>query len=160
LPYLSGERTPHDDPHARGVFFGLADATSRTDIARAAMEGVAYSLADARDCVEAGAEPLGEVGLIGGGAKSLLWTRMIAAALERTIIRYRDGETGPAFGAARLARLARTGEAAEDLCQPPPVADVTAPEPALVAAFRPRIERFRSLYRALAPEFRASGEQI
>jgi xylulokinase len=159
LPYLSGERTPHDDPHARGVFFGLADATSRADVARAAMEGVAYALADARDCVEAGAEPLGEVGLIGGGARSALWTRMIAAALERRIIRYRDGETGPAFGAARLARLAKTGEAPEDLCKPPPIADATDPDPALVAAFRPRIERFRSLYRALAPEFRASGEQ-
>ena len=157
LPYLSGERTPHDDPHARGVFFGLAEATSRVDLARAAMESVAYTLADARDCVEAGAAPLGEIGLIGGGAKSALWTRMIAAALERTIVRYRDGETGPAFGAARLARLAGTGEAPEDLCNPPPIADATAPDPGLVDRFRARVERFRSLYRALAPEFRANS---
>jgi xylulokinase len=157
LPYLSGERTPHDDPHARGVYFGLTDSSSRADLARATMEGVAFALADARDCVESGAAPLGEVGLIGGGARSALWTRMIAAALERTVVRYRDAGTGPAFGAARLARLAKTGEGAEALCKPPPVADRTEPDPALLAAFRPRIERFRSLYRALAPEFRAAA---
>jgi len=158
LPYLSGERTPHDDPHARGVYFGLTDSTSRADIARATMEGVAFTLADARDCVESGARAIGEVGLIGGGARSALWTRMIAAALERTVVRYRGADTGPAFGAARLARLARTGEAPEVLCKPPPIADVTQPDPALVAVFRPRIERFRSLYRALAPEFRAAAQ--
>ena len=157
LPYLSGERTPHDDPDARGVFFGLSEATSRADLARAVMEGVAFTLADARDCVEDGAQALGEVGLIGGGAKSALWTRMIAAALERPALRYKDGETGPAFGAARLARIAKTGEAPEGVCKPPPLADRTEPEPELVALFRPRIERFRSLYRALAPEFRRKG---
>ena len=159
LPYLSGERTPHDDPNARGVYFGLDNSTSRADVARATMEGVAFALADARDCVESGAAPLGDVGLIGGGAKSALWTRMIAAALERPVVRYRDAGTGPAFGAARLARLAKTGEAAEDLCVAPPVADRTDPDPALVAAFRPRIERFRRLYRALAPEFRAAAQE-
>jgi xylulokinase len=120
------------------------------------MEGVAFTLAEARDCVERGAQPIGEVGLIGGGAKSALWTRMIAAAIERPVIRYRGGETGPAFGAARLARLAATGEAPEDLCRPPEVADVTEPDPDLAAAFKPRMERFRSLYRALKPEFAAS----
>ena len=110
LPYLSGERTPHDDPHARGVFFGLSNSTDRADFVRAAMEGVALTLVDARDCVESAAAPIGEIGLIGGGAKSQLWTRMIASALGRRIVRYRDGEAGPAFGAARLARLATTSE--------------------------------------------------
>jgi xylulokinase len=156
LPYLSGERTPHDDPHARGVYFGLSQATSRMDIVRATMEGVALTLADARDCVESGSALLGEVGLIGGGSKSALWTRMIAAALERPVVRFRDGETGPAFGAARLARLAKTGESPEALCKPPPVADRTEPDAALVAAFKPRLGRFRRLYRALAPEFGAA----
>ena len=94
---ISGERTPHNDPHARGVFFGLSDSTSRVDLVRAAMEGVAFTLADARDCIESGAEAIDEVGLIGGGAKSALWTRIIAAAIERPVIRYRDGEAGPAL---------------------------------------------------------------
>ena len=157
LPYLSGERTPHDDPHARGVYFGLSQSASRVDLARATMEGVACTLADARDCVEAAEAPLGRIGLIGGGSKSALWTRMIAAAIERPIVRYRDGETGPAFGAARLARLAATGEAPEKVCLEPEIHDITQPDPAMVDKFRPTIGRFRRLYRALKPEFAASA---
>lgn len=154
LPYLSGERTPHDDPLARGVFFGLTPATSRAEITRAMMEGVALSLKDAQDSLA----PEGDerpIGLAGGGAKSALWARMIAAALNRPVLRYQGGETGPAFGAARLARLAATGEKPDDLCKPPPIADETWPEAALVAAFAARLERFRALYKALAPEFAA-----
>ncbi len=149
LPYLSGERTPHDDPRARGVAFGLTETTSRADLVRAVMEGVAFTLADARDCLAAPAR----VGLIGGGARSLLWTRMIASACGVEVTRYRGGETGPAFGAARLARLAATGEAPEDLCRPPDTLDVTSPEPALAEAFAKRRGKFQSLYRALKPEF-------
>ena len=153
LPYLSGERTPHDDPHARGVFFGLTEASSRADLARAVMEGVALTLAEARDCLEADDVSLRRVGLIGGGAKSALWTRMIAAALRSDIVRYRGGESGPAFGAARLARLAASGEAPDDVCRPPDIADVTPPEPRLVEAFAASRQRFEGLYRALKPEF-------
>jgi xylulokinase len=149
LPYLSGERTPHDDPHARGVAFGLTEATSRAEFARAVMEGVAFTLADARDCLAAPPR----VGLIGGGARSLLWTRMIASACGAEVTRYRGGETGPALGAARLARLAATGEAPEALCRPPEALDVIAPEPALAEAFAARRGRFQALYRALKPEF-------
>ncbi len=152
LPYLSGERTPHDDAHARGVAFGLSEASSRADFARAVMEGVAYSLADARDCLAAGAR----VGLIGGGARSRLWARMIASASGVEVTRYRGGETGPAFGAARLARLAATGEAPEGLCQPPETLDVIPPEPGLSEAFATRRPRFQSLYQALRPEFAAA----
>jgi len=157
LPYLSGERTPHDDPHARGVIFGLSPSSSRADLTRAVMEGVAFTLADARDCLAAAGDSLGRVGLIGGGAKSALWTRMIAAALGREIVRYRGGEAGPAFGAARLARLAATGESADALCAAPEILDVTAPEPFLVDAFAERRRRFTSLYRALKPEFVANA---
>jgi xylulokinase len=156
LPYLSGERTPHDDPHARGVVFGLSESSSRADLTRAVMEGVAFTLADARDCLAAAGDALGRVGLIGGGAKSALWSRMIAAALGREIVRYRGGETGPAFGAARLARLAATGESPDALCRAPEILDVTAPEPFLADAFARRRERFVSLYRALKPEFAAN----
>ncbi len=157
LPYLSGERTPYDDPHARGVVFGLGEGASRADITRAVMEGVALTLADARECLEAAGDSFARVGLIGGGAKSALWTRMIAAALDREVVRYRGGESGPAFGAARLARLAATGEAPETLCKSPDVADVAAPDAALVEAFAGVRERFASLYRALKPEFVKAG---
>ena len=157
LPYLSGERTPLDDPHARGVFFGLSEASSRADLTRAVMEGVALTLADARDCLEAAGDGVVDVGLIGGGARSTLWARMIAAAMNRRILRYRGGVAGPAFGAARLARIAATGEAPETVCTPPEIEDVTEPEPGLVAAFAAKRVRFQALYRALKAEFAAAA---
>jgi xylulokinase len=154
LPYLSGERTPLDDIHARGVLFGMDETTSPADVARATMEGVALTLADARDCLEAAGVRFGQVGLIGGGAKSDLWTRMIAAATGFTIVRMQKGETGPAFGAARLARMAATGETAEAVCRPPPIADVTEPDPELASMFAAQRPRFQSLYGAVRDEFR------
>ena len=154
LPYLSGERTPLDDADARGVLFGMSETTTRADVARAVMEGVAMTLAVARDCLEAAGARLDRVGLTGGGAKSVLWTRMIAAATGLTVVRMAGAETGPAFGAARLARMAATGEPPEAVCKPPPIADVTAPDPALAAKFVHQRERFDALYRAVRPEFR------
>jgi len=154
LPYLSGERTPLDDSYARGVLFGMSEATSRADVARAVMEGVALTLAEARDCLTAAGVTIERAGLIGGGAKSSLWTRMIAAATGLTIMRMKGGETGPALGAARLARLAFTGEPPEAVCVKPEIADVTEPDPKLAAQFAAQRERFKALYQALKPEFR------
>jgi xylulokinase len=154
LPYLSGERTPLDDAHARGVLFGLSETSSRADVARAVMEGVALTLADARDCLAAAGASIERVGLTGGGAKSLLWTRMIAAATGFTVVRMQGGETGPAYGAARLARMAATGEPPEVVCRPPEIADVTAPDPKLAAMFDAERGRFKALYSAVKEEFR------
>jgi xylulokinase len=154
LPYLSGERTPLDNPYARGVLFGLSETSSRAEVARAVMEGVALTLADARDCLTAAGVRINRVGLIGGGAKSLLWTRMIAAATGFTVVRMRGGETGPAYGAARLARMAATGEPPEVVCLPPEIADGTEPEAELVTMFAAQRERFRALYNAVEREFR------
>ena len=157
LPYLTGERTPHDDPAARGVFFGLSPSTGRAEIARAVMEGVACALVDARDCVVGDGPAPAQIGLTGGGARSALWTRMIASALETPILRYKNSQSGPAFGAARLARLAVGAETAQDVCTAPEVADIAAPEPALAQAFAKRVEQYRRLYAALKPEFAAAA---
>ena len=132
----------------------MSEATSRADVARAVMEGVALTLADARDCLAAAGAKIERVGLIGGGAKSLLWTRMIAAATGFTIVRMKGGETGPAYGAARLARMAATGEPAETVCVKPEIADVTEPDPKLADLFARQRERFTALYGAVKPEFR------
>ena len=118
------------------------------------MEGVALTLADARDCLAAAGVAIERVGLIGGGAKSGLWTRMIAAATGFTVLRMKGGETGPAFGAARLARMAATGETAEAVCAPPEILDASEPEPALAEAFARQRRRFIGLYGALKAEFR------
>jgi xylulokinase len=81
---------------------------------------------------------------------------MIAAATGFTVARMKGGETGPAYGAARLARLAATGETPEAVCRPPEIADMTEPEPGLAEAFARQRERFRALYAAVKGEFRRS----
>lgn len=153
LPYLAGERTPHNNPHARGVFFGLESDTSRDDMALSVLEGVVYSLMDAQACLSAAGTVCANPGIIGGGAKSRFWTRMIATALNLPITRYRGAELGPAFGAARLARLADSGEAVPDVCLTPEVLEVVDPDPRWTASYQERHARFRALYAAVAGEF-------
>ena len=154
LPYLTGERTPHNDSHARGVLFGMTPQTGRSEFVQSVLEGVAFSLADAKACIENAGTPLHGAGVIGGGSRSLLWTRILASVLDLPLTRFEGGDNGPAFGAARLARLAVGGEAVEAVCTPPPVRDVVHPEPRLVEAYRPRVDGFRRLYRAVRSEFR------
>ena len=155
LPYLSGERTPHDDPHARGVIFGVTPETTRAELVQAALEGVAFSLADGLAALAAAGTRIMEAGIVGGGARSPFWTRLIASALGIPLRVYAGGARGPAFGAARLARLALGGDDPANVLAEPPVQHVVAPDPALADAYRPRIEAFRRLYAALRPEFAA-----
>jgi xylulokinase len=156
LPYLAGERTPHNDPHARGVFFGLSPDTQQTDLAQAVLEGVAYSFADAKRALEQAGTVLTQASIIGGGSKSRFWTKIFASVLNIPIIRYQGSDKGPAFGAARLARLATTGEAPEEVCTAPSVLETVEPEPQLAELYSPRVKSFRSLYHALKPEFARS----
>ena len=161
LPYLSGERTPHNDPHARGVLFGLDSGALPTDLVQATMEGVAFSLLEAQRCLEAAGVSLGPVAAVGGGARSRFWMQLIAHVLGRPVIRYAGGENGPAFGAARLARMALTGERPEDVCAKSAVLDVLVPDGDLHAGYLERFERFRRLYEVLRPEFpRAAPMQL
>ena len=153
LPYLSGERTPHDDPHARGVVFGLTRETSRADLVQAALEGVAFSLADAQAALASAGAEIESAGIVGGGARSLLWTRLIANVLGIPLRVYAGAARGPAFGATRLGRLALGQDAPAAVLAEPPVTQTVMPDPALTDAYRPRVAAFRSLYRALRPEF-------
>ena len=158
LPYLSGERTPHNNPHARGVFFGLSPDTAHAELVQSVLEGVAFSFADAAACLAQAGTPLTGAGVVGGGARSRFWTRILASALALPLIRYEGADKGPAFGAARLARLALTGEDPGAVCTPPPIIEVVEPDPALSNAYRGRLEAFRRLYQALAPEFRTDRD--
>jgi xylulokinase len=153
LPYLTGERTPHDDPHARGVLFGFGAETPRAGVVQAILEGVAFSFADALDALAAAGTRVTRAGMVGGGARSAFWARIIASVMGVQLMRYRGAETGPAFGAARLARLALTGEAAAGICSPPEILDVVEPEPELREAYQPRIAAFRALYAAVRERF-------
>lgn len=102
LPYLSGERTPHPDPAARGVFFGLSLRHDRSHLARSVLEGVSFALADAAQLMRALGLDLTRVRVTGGGARSELWRQMLADTLEATVLTTR-AEEGPALGAAMLA---------------------------------------------------------
>ena len=155
LPYLTGERTPHNDPHARGVFFGMDADTSGETLVQAVLEGVALSVAQAQDLLAQAGTQVARVAAIGGGSRSRFWMRILASVLDRPVILYREGSQGPAFGAARLARLAATGESVERVCEAPGTAEVIEPERALVDGYRAAGERFRRLYGILQKEFRA-----
>jgi xylulokinase len=156
LPYLAGERTPHDDPHARGVLFGVDAGTTPADLVLAVLEGVAFSLAEAQDCLGVAGTRVADLAAVGGGARSRFWVRILATALDRPVTLYVGGENGPAFGAARLARLALTGEATADVCVKPEIAAVIEPDRGQVPAYQRQGDRFRRLYRALRPEFAAA----
>jgi xylulokinase len=155
LPYLSGERTPHDDASAKGVFFGLSHATTRADLGRAVLEGVAFAFADGQQALLDAGTAIGAVSLIGGGARSELWGRVLASALDRPLLHHPGAEHGPAFGAARLARLAVTGEDPADVCTRPPGVRIVAPEPAWQARYAERLPLFRRLYGELRESFAA-----
>ena len=154
LPYLSGERTPHNDAHARGVLFGLSHDSDAAAVGQAVLEGVAFAFADGLDVlIEAGAS-IEKISVIGGGARSMWWGSVLAAALKRPLI-YRDGsEVGPAYGAARLARIARTGESPQDVCRPPPVRVVIEPNDRDMEQLEPKRQVFSRLYSDLRLRFR------
>jgi len=153
LPYLSGERTPHNDPNAKGVFFGLTHETERHHLVRAVLEGVAFAFADGQDALIAAGAEIDTVSVIGGGAQSPFWGKILASVLDRRLTYHTGGELGPAFGAARLARLADTGEAPGDVCLPPPVSEVIEPDPTLVAADGAGRRKFNALYPLLKKTF-------
>jgi xylulokinase len=150
LPYLSGERTPHNDGAVRGAFAGLSQESGRATLTQAVLEGVAFSLRDGLDALAASGTALREATVIGGGSRSRLWVGILAAALGIPLHRLAAGELGGAFGAARLARLAVTGEAAEAVCTAPERAETILPEPGLAAAYAERLPRWRTLYPALS----------
>ena len=94
--------------------------------------------------------------MIGGGSRSAFWARIFASVLNVPMVRYQGSDKGPAFGAARLARIAATGETPQAVCTAPSILETIEPQPQLVELYGPRIEAFRSLYRALKPEFMRS----
>ncbi len=149
LPYLNGERTPHDDPLARAAFHGLQAGTTQEDLALAVLEGVALSLADCQDVLAQSGTRVSELLVVGGGTRSTFWMQMLANALNRPITISKGSEVGAAFGAARLARLAVTGESLAAVCGKPKALLRLEPEQKLSKAYAERLGDFRALYHAL-----------
>jgi xylulokinase len=153
LPYLTGERTPHNDPHAKGVLFGMTHETDATALAQAVLEGVAFAFRDGMDALLTSGSTLDSITVIGGGARSAYWGKILSAVLGRPLV-YRDGgEVGPAYGAARLALLADQNVSIEKACAPPPILNVIDPDRALADHYASKIGTYRSLYTQIKSSF-------
>lgn len=158
LPYLSGERTPHNNPNAQGVLFGLRAEHDASHIGYAVIEGVAFGLRDGWASMQVAAGEVGTLSLVGGGARSALWAQLIADVLGVALVTHAGGEAGGALGAARLAWLCDGGDV-ETVCPPPPVRERFEPASASASGLDRRYARFRRLYAALADEFGAGRER-
>lgn len=146
LPYLSGERTPHNDAKVRGSFHGLDFDTDAARLGYAVMEGVSFGLLDGLAALHAAGSTVSRLSLVGGGARSPFWAQMLASALDVEIVTHGGSAVGGALGAARLGALC-VGAPMASVCLPPPVDTVYRPDPAERELLAPRHDLFRSLYR-------------
>jgi xylulokinase len=152
LPYLSGERTPHNNPHATGSFFGLTHETDNKALFFAVIEGVSLAFAEAVEALHASGTRANEIMLIGGGAKYLGWRQLLSNILNCPIRFCEAGEVGPGLGAARLAQLAiDTDTPIEQVCKAPKTVATYQPDPHLHGMFAKRLDKFRAIYKQLAP---------
>lgn len=154
LPYLAGERTPHNDPHALGAFFGLTSSTDSASLAQAALEGVAFSFVDGLEALQGAGVRIDKLDVIGGGSRSSYWGRILSAALGVPLVYRESGAVGPAFGAARLAMIAETSQSIQDVCMRPPEIETISPDPMLQQVYCEKIKHFRTLYRQTSPTMR------
>ncbi len=150
LPYLMGERTPHNNPNARGTFIGMTMDTTRANMTQAVLEGVAFALRDSFEIVKSLGVKIDRIRINGGGAKSPLWCKIIADVLNVKVDKINSTE-GPAFGAAILAavgcgRYANVEEATGKLIK---VTGTTEQDPEEVERYNRKYEVFKELYPAL-----------
>jgi xylulokinase len=149
LPYLSGERTPHNDSSARGAFVGLGVATGPDELTQAVMEGVCFALRDCLEALKATGTELSRILAIGGGAASPFWVETLATVLGLEIDLPERGEFGAAMGAARLAAAGARGADPTERMTPPPVAGTVKPRRDLAELYESAYEQYRALYPAI-----------
>ncbi len=152
LPYLSGERTPHNDPHAQGVFVGLGHDSGRGALAYSVLEGVAFGMRDGLDALRAAGTEVSTLSLVGGGARSAYWSQLLADALGVGIDTHAESSAGAALGAARLGALA-DGLPEEQVCPRLAVARHYEPNLERQAVLAQRHQRYQTIYRQLRPVF-------
>lgn len=149
LPYLSGERTPHNDSNIRGALIGLEITTDHAELTRAVMQGVAFALRDSLEALRATGAKLDRLLAIGGGAQSQYWLKVLATVLNMPLDIPKAGEMGAALGAARLAMLADTGADPETVITAPEIIRTIQPAPELIAVYDTAWQRYKALYPAL-----------
>lgn len=147
LPYLSGERTPHNDANASGLFWGLTHQHGPEALAMAVLEGVSFGLADGMAALHASGITPDSVTLIGGGARSHLWRQLLADITGMTLDYRTGGDIGPALGAARLARMSCYPNASPQVLLPElPLESRYTPQAERHALYQQRQQRFHQLY--------------
>lgn len=152
LPYLSGERTPHNNPNAKGAFWGLTHQHGPNDLARAVLEGVGFALADGMDVLHASGLQPSSITLIGGGARSPFWRQMLADISGQRLEYRTGGDVGPALGAARLAQIALNPQRPlSDLLPELPLEQLHEPDAERHQHYAAQRSTFRELYTCLLP---------
>jgi xylulokinase len=146
LPYLSGERTPHNNADARGSFVGLSHLSDPARLAQAVMEGVAFAFADCQRVLADAGTRFDRLLAVGGGSKSDLWLTMIATALDIEVALPADGDFGGALGVARLALCAAEGADPLAVMTMPAIERSIGPDAALRQAYEDQYARYRALY--------------
>jgi xylulokinase len=146
LPYLGGERTPHNNPSARGAFIGLAHEHDTNTLTQAILEGVAYAFRDSQEALKQAGTDFESAFAVGGGAQSEVWLKIIATVLNKPLKIPEGGETGAAFGAARLGMCAKEGVNPVEICQAPKVDKVIEPNMQLIEKYEEGYVRYRGLY--------------
>ncbi|MFO0839050.1 MAG: xylulokinase [Phycisphaerae bacterium] len=156
LPYLSGERTPHADPHARGVFSGLTLRHDRAHLARAVLEGISFGLRDSLQLLRSVSIPIREIRASGGGARSAFWRQLLADIFAQPIVQTAASE-GAAYGAALLAGIGIDCLSVDTIrvAAGTPVS-ISEPRQEIVAGYATAYERYRALYSALREHFRTT----
>jgi xylulokinase len=149
LPYLSGERTPHNDAVIRGSFTGLGHEASRATLTQAVLEGVAFAFRDSLEALRAAGTELSRVTAIGGGSRSRYWLKAMATALGMPVDIPADGDFGAAFGAARLGLIAAEKCDPLAVCTAPATDETVEPDTDLVVAYSEAYKRYRALYPAI-----------
>lgn len=149
LPYLSGERTPHNDSSIRGAFFGLDIGTDRAALTRSVMEGVSFALRDSLEALKLTGTKLDRVLAIGGGARSAYWVELLATILNLPIDLPAQGEFGAALGAARLAICGVTGADPQQVMTQPVIHKTIQPRQDVVVAYEAAYQKFHASYPVL-----------
>lgn len=147
LPYLMGERSPHNNPNARAMFVGMSMDTTREDMTLAVLEGVAFGLRDSLEVARSLGIRIDSSRICGGGAKSPLWRQIIAAVMN-VKLEIIESEEGPGYGAAILAAVGcGTFESVESACEKlVKVIDTVEPDPELVQKYEEKYQKFKQLY--------------
>lgn len=149
LPYLSGERTPHNDSAIRGAFVGLDIATGHEGLTQAVVEGVSFGLRDSLEALKSTGTTLSSALAIGGGAQSRYWVELLATVLNLPLELPQKGELGAALGAARLAIVGVTGADPSQVMTRPPISETIEPNADLRDAFEEAYQNFRAIYPAV-----------